>query len=100
RHPWKAAVAVRAEPECRSGRAGAVELERAGSERVANELGAAREAKLLHDPSAVRLGRAHRDEEKLRDLLVRVAEREQVEDLVLAFRERIGLGAMMGLRLE
>ena len=47
----------------------------------------------------VRLGRAHRDVEHLRDLLVRVAEREQPQHLPLAVRERILLGAaaLLGL---
>ena len=42
---------------------------------------------------AVRLGRAHGDEEHLRDLLVRVPEREQAQHLALALRERILLRA-------
>ena len=68
-------------------------LEQAVVERVADELGAAREAELLHDVRAVRLGRAHRDVELLRDLLVRVAEREQPQHLALALGERVLLGA-------
>ena len=46
-------------------------------ECVAHELGAGRQPQLLHDVSAVRLRRAHRDVELLGDLLIRVAEREQ-----------------------
>ena len=53
-------------------------------ERVADELGAARQPELLHDVRAVRLGRAHRDVELLRDLLVRVPEREEAQDLAFA----------------
>ena len=62
-------------------------------ERVAHELRARREMELLHDVRAVRLGRPHGDVEHLRDLLVRVAEREQAKHLALAVRERIGLCA-------
>ena len=64
-------------------------LEQALVERVAHELGAARQPELLHDVGAVRLGRAHRDVELLRDLLVRVPEREQPQHLALAIRQRI-----------
>ena len=64
-------------------------LEQALRERVADELGAAREPELLHDVRPVRLGRAHGDVEHLRDLLVRVAEREQAQHLALALGERV-----------
>ena len=75
-------------------------LEQALGERVADELGAAREPELLHDVRAVRLRRADGDVEHLRDLLVRVAEREQAEHLALAVGERILLGppALLGRR--
>src|SRR5581483_11475194 len=68
-------------------------------DRVANELGTAREPQLLHDVAAVGLGRADRDVELVRDLLVRVAEREQAENLALAVGERIllGLAGRVGL---
>ena len=46
---------------------------------------------------AVRLGRPHRDVEHLRDLLIRVTEREQAQDLPLAVRERIRLGKLRRL---
>src|SRR6185436_3498231 len=49
-------------------------IEQAFGDRVADEVGAAREAELLHDVRSVGLGRADRDEELLRDLLVRVTE--------------------------
>ena len=68
-------------------------FEQPSLERVAHELGAAREPELLHDVRAVRLGRSHRDVELLRDLLVRVAEREQPQDLALAVGERVFLRA-------
>ena len=60
-------------------------------ERVADELGPGREPQLLHDVRPVRLGRAHRDVEHLRDLLVRVAERQQPHHLALPVGERVGL---------
>ena len=65
-------------------------LEQPVVERVADELRARVEAELLHDVRAVGLGGADRDEEQLRDLLVRVAEREQAEHLALAVGERVG----------
>ena len=68
-------------------------------ERVANELGAAREPELLHDVRAVRLGRSHRDVELRRDLLVRVPEREQTQDLALPVGQRILVGAALRLGL-
>src|SRR5205085_10419004 len=64
-------------------RAGFV-LEQPLAERVANELGAGRETKLLHDVRTVRLRRAHRDVERLRDLLVRMPEGEESQHLTLA----------------
>ena len=64
-------------------------VQQAVDERVADELGPGAEAELLHDVRAVRLGGAHRDEERLRDLLVRVAERQQPQHLALAVGERI-----------
>jgi peroxiredoxin Q/BCP len=66
---------------------------------VPHELGASREAELLHDVRAMGLRRADRDEEKLRDLLVRVPEREQPQHLSLTVGERIGLGACLCLGL-
>ena len=56
-------------------------------------------AELLHDVRPVRLGRAHRDVEQLRDLLVRVPEGEQAQHLALALRERVRLRslALLGL---
>ena len=74
-------------------------LEQALVDRVAHELGAGRQPELLHDVRPVRLGRAHRDVEHLRDLLVRVAEREQPQHLALALRERVGLLARLRLGL-
>ena len=53
-------------------------------EGVAHELGAALQIELLHDVRAVRLRGAHRDVELFRDLLIRVSEREQPQDFVLA----------------
>ena len=62
-------------------------------ERVPHELRAGRDPELLHDVRAVRLDRAHREEERLGDLLVRVAERQQPKDLVLPLRQRVLLPA-------
>src|SRR5581483_8492091 len=53
---------------------------------VEPDLGAGLEAQLLHDVGAVRLGRAHRDVEHLRDLLVRVPQGEQAQHLALSLR--------------
>src|SRR5213592_4398798 len=66
-------------------------------ERVTDELGAALQAQLLHDVRAVGLGRAHRDVEFLRDLLVGVAEREQPEHLALAVGEGVLLGPALSV---
>ena len=70
-------------------------LEEPLRERIADELGAAREAELLHDVRPVRLRRPDRDEELLGDLLVRVTERQQPKDLSLALGERILLGSAL-----
>src|SRR5690242_8734376 len=56
---------------------------------IANELGAGLEPELPHDVRAVRLGGAHGYVELLRDLLVRMPEREQLEHLPLAVRQGI-----------
>src|SRR5262249_52090990 len=66
-------------------------FEQALPDRVAHELRPAREMELLHDVRAVRLRGAHRDVQLLRDLLVRVSEREQTQHLALAFGERVFL---------
>ena len=68
-------------------------------ERIAHELGAARKAQLLHDVSAVRLGCPDRDEELRRDLLVRMAEGQESENLALTFGERVLLGPASFLRI-
>ena len=78
-------------PDGERERAGCLRLvvEHAVDERVAHELGAGLEAELLHDVRPVRLGGAHRDEQHLRDLLIRVAEREQAQHLALPVGERV-----------
>ena len=53
-------------------------------ERVAHELGARRPAELLLDVGAMGLDRAHRQEELLADLGVRVTERDEPQHLGLA----------------
>jgi hypothetical protein len=54
-----------------------------------HELGAGLELQLAHDVRAVRVDRADGDEELLADLLVRVAEGEQVDDVARSFGERL-----------
>lgn len=44
-----------------------------------HKLGAGREPEPLHDAVAIRLDSADRDEELLRDLLIRMTERQQAE---------------------
>src|SRR5581483_9901741 len=58
-------------------------------DRVADELGAARDVQLAHDVRAVRLGGADRDVELPPDLLIRVPQCEQAQDLALALAQRI-----------
>ena len=59
-------------------------------ERVAHQLRARRPARLALDVRAVRLDRAHAEVELLADLGVRVAERDQAQDLELALGEVVG----------
>jgi hypothetical protein len=59
-------------------------------ERVAHELGAAGEPDLLLDVRAMRLDRADRQVQLAADLRVRVAQRDELEDLELALGEVIG----------
>ena len=55
-------------------------------------------AELLLDVCAVRLDRAHREEELLRDLGVRVAQRDQPQDLDLALGEVVRRPGRLGRR--
>jgi hypothetical protein len=55
-------------------------------ERKEHELGARLELQLAHDVCAVRIDGSDRDEELLADLLVRVSECEQVENIALPVR--------------
>src|SRR2546423_1877880 len=91
--PGAARLRLRARPDSVAGKphagaepdsAVALALQQSLLERVADELGARLQAELLHDVRAVRLGRADRDVEHPRDLLVRMAEGEQAEDVALA----------------
>ena len=58
-------------------------------ERPAHEVGSGIEPQLRHRVRAVRLHGSHAQVHELRDLCVRVTEREQAHDLTLAIRERI-----------
>src|SRR5438552_18747780 len=73
-------------------------LEESLVERVADELRAARQTEFLHDVLAMRLRRARGDVELLRDLLVRVPEREHPQHLALAFGGRILVCPLARLR--
>ena len=66
--------------------------EQAVRERVAHELGTRRKAKFLHDVRAVRLGRAHRDIERLRNLLIGMPRASRSEDFALTLGQRVSLG--------
>ena len=65
-------------------------------ERVAHEFGPGRAAQLVLDVRAVGLDRAHAEEELLADLGVRVAERDQAQDVELALAEVVRAGARRG----
>ena len=75
-------------------------LEQTVRERVAHQLRPAGKSQLLHHVRAVRLRRPDGDEELLRDLLVRVAEREQPQHLVLTVGERVLLGLARRIRVR
>src|SRR4051794_26499739 len=66
-----------------------VRAEYAVREREHHELGARFEPQLAHDVRPTRIDRAHRDEELLRDRLIRIAEGEQMDDVALAVGERL-----------
>jgi hypothetical protein len=57
-------------------------------EREHHELGTRFELQLAHDVRAMRVDRANGDEELLSDLLIRVAEGQQVQDVSLAVGQR------------
>src|SRR4029453_5885805 len=59
-------------------------------EREHYELGTGFELQLAHDVGAVSVDRADGDEEFLADLLIRVAERQQMENVALSFGQRLG----------
>ncbi len=69
---------------------GLLGLEHPAFERIADQLRALRDAQLLLDVRAVGLDRADADHQLLRDLGVRVAERDQAQDLELAGAEVLG----------
>src|SRR6266542_2082682 len=58
-------------------------------QRKKHELGARFELQLAHDVCAVCVDGSYRDEELLADLLVRVPECEQVEDVALPVGQRL-----------
>ena len=62
-----------------------------------DELGAGREAKLLHDVRPVRFGCSYRDEQRLRDVLVGVAGSEQPQHLLFPRGEGIAGRELGGL---
>src|SRR3954454_8642896 len=68
---------------------GVADVDEAVLERVLHQLGARRAADLLLDVRAVRLDRAHAQVEPARDLRVRVAERDQPQNLDLALGQVI-----------
>jgi hypothetical protein len=80
---WRALVASAALPHAAS-RSLASLFEQALAEGVPHELGATRQAELLHDVGAVRLCSADGDVQLLGDLLVRVAQREEAQYFTLA----------------
>src|SRR5688500_19545461 len=69
-------------------------LDEAAADRVARELDAVAHAELLEDVGPVRLDRLLADREQLGDLAVRVALGDELDDLLLARRERI-LGELL-----
>ena len=54
-----------------------------------HELRARFELKLAHDVGAMRINRADGDEQPLADLLIRVTEGQEMEDVALPFGERL-----------
>jgi hypothetical protein len=65
-------------------------------EGVVHELRSGLKLELPHDARAVHLGRAGRDEELLRDLLIRVAEGDEPEDVELARGQQPGSRSATG----
>src|SRR6266566_7003195 len=74
-------------------------LEQTLVEGVADKLRAAGKPQLLHDVRAVRLRRAHRDVELLRNLLIRVPKCKQAQNLALPVGKRILIGSPLLGRL-
>ena len=72
---------------------GRADLDDAALEGVAHEIGPRREAQLVEDVAAVGLDGADAQEELTRDLLIRVAERDEAQDLALALGQ-----VVLGLR--
>src|SRR5688572_33331749 len=67
-------------------------IDQTALDRVANQLRSAREPELLLDVCAVRLDGADAEIEPLGDLVVRMAQGDQAQDLHLAVGEVVGRG--------
>src|SRR5579862_5080468 len=73
-----------------------VGADQAVREREHDELRPCLQLELPHDVCAMRVDRTDGDEELSADLLVRVAEREELDDLALALRERVECRRRLG----
>ena len=76
-------------PRCRVAVSAGVRADNTVCECEHHELGACLELELAHDVRAMRIDRADGDEELRGDLLVRVAEREQMDDVALSLGQRL-----------
>src|SRR2546429_8810447 len=76
-------------------RAGGASLDQTSAERIGHGRRAVGRAELLEDVLEVRLDGVGRDEQLLRDVAVRVPECQELQDLDLAGRERLGLAVLL-----
>src|SRR6266496_1929567 len=76
-------------PDVRSGKGPKLSLDQAASDRVPDEPRGVVYLELPHDASSVRFGRLGADAQSLRDLLGRLAFRDELQDLAFALRERV-----------
>src|SRR6185436_17232878 len=72
------------------------DLDQTLADRVADDAGGVRRVELLHDVRAMGLRGLHADPEQLGDFLRGLPGRDQLQDLALTRRERIG--GQLGLR--